>query len=539
MRHVNFFIMLLFLILTFSLNVFAAVDEGVTDYSHLEPDENGDYWIYFEFNSDDFHYQSDDVSHSAHLQYWVKVNGYEQRGHPGIWFEPAEYSNYLQLKYYDFSSKKYYSYTSAVYVRGDYDGETYDVILPSCLLSDLLKPDFILKGVSSGVAAIISLDYMDCFSYLPVPEVEFEQYKEPAVLNFEYVQDKPKNSVPVPQIPVFEYEYINGKITGLVCCFRYPIDTVGHFYELVKSGNRSGSSHSSAVDGSAYYKDTPYVYAASDTENEYADISTYLDYRVTFMIDGTSYATNWARLGVFGYSDAKNEFQITNRWSFDVYNQFQVLVLDMKNNADIWQCILRLDKLPDIITDFGIVSFSDSDSIILTKVEVSAYNVRKRGARSSSSEIVYSEFNCITNTFTSSVLPDSNPEVTYGENGDITVNVNIDIDSIVPTVPSTSVPTGNTDVVPSVSGDGSSGDSSGFFDGISGLLDLVLKFLEIVITGLVRLGRLFFSLIGDIIDMCGEFPKLFSFVFDAFPPEFMTLFMMGFAAALIFKIFGR
>ena len=264
----------------------------------------------------------------------------------------------------------------------------------------------------------MSYEFVDCISYLPVSTAEYNQSKQPEVLNYEYVQDKPKKSVPVPQVPVFEYEYINGKITGLVCCFRYPVDTVEHFYELVKNGKRSGSSHSSAVDGSAYYQKTPYVYAASDTENEFSDISTYLDYRVTFMIGSNSYTTNWSRLGIFGYSDAKNKFEITNRWTFDVYNQFQVLLLDKKNNADIWQCILRLDKLPDIITDFGVVSFSDSDSIILTKVEVSAYNVRKRGARSLTSDIVYGKFDCITNTFSGSVLPQSAPDVVVGENGE-------------------------------------------------------------------------------------------------------------------------
>lgn len=544
MKHIKFLLLSLFFFLSVSLvSVHAAVNDGITDYSNLKPDEDGDYWIYFEFNSDDFHYKNDDVSHSAHLQYWVKINNYEQTGHPGIWFEPVEYSNDLSLKYYNFSVKKYTSYTSTVHVKGDYDGETYDITLPACLLSSLLKPDFLFKEVSSGAAKIISPDYMDCFLYLPVPEVQYEQYKDPVVLNFEYVQDKPNKKLPAPQVPVFEYEYINGRISGLVCCFRYPVDTVEHFYELVDKGKRSGSSHSSTVDGSSYYKKTPYVYSASDTGNEYAGMSTYLDYRVTFMIGSNSYTTGWARLGVFGYADTKyNQYQVTNPtwWFFDVYNQYDVLIRDWKNNSEIWQCMLRLDKLPDIIKDSGYVSFSDTDSIILTKIEVSAYNVLQRGARSLTSDMVYGQFDCITNTFSGSVLPDSSPEIVAGDNGDITINVNIDIDTVIPSTPDTSVSTGNTDVVPGISGDGSSsGGSSGFFDSISGLFDLVLKVFDLVLTGLVRLGRLFFSLIGDIIDMCGEFPKLFGFIVDAFPQEFMTLMMIGFAAALVLKIFGR
>lgn len=532
MKYIKFFVFsLFFFVLVSMVNVHAAVNDGVTDYSHLEPDENGRYWIYFEFESDEFtmYYQSD--VHSAHVECWFDVTDYYvEHGCPDVYVDSSMVNIVFRSVSGTFPAGEYI-------VKGEFDGQPVDysgaISGSNILLAHSLFPGCDFSGT------YIDSSFIDGFKYLPV----FSRYSSTVaddVRSFEYVQDKPKKSVPVPQVPVFEYEYINGKITGLVCCFRYPIDTVEHFYELVKSGKHSGSSHSSAADGSAYYQKTPYIYAASDTENEFADISTYLDYRVTFMIGSNSYTTNWSRLGIFGYSDAKNKFEITNRWNFDVYNQFQVLLLDKKNNADIWQCILRLDKLPDIITDFGIVSFSANDSIILTKVEVSAYNVRKRGARSSASEIVYSQFDCITNTHSSSVLPQSNPEVSAGDDGNITVNVNIDIDTVVPTVPSTSVPTGNTDVVPGISGDGSSsGGGSGFFDGISGLFDLVLKFLEVVITGLVRLGRLFFSLIGDIIDMCGEFPKLFGFIVDAFPPEFMTLMMIGFAAALVLKIFGR
>ncbi len=545
MKHIKFFVLSLFFCLyVFLVSVHAAVNDGITDYSNLEPDENGDYWIYFEFNSDDFHYKNDDVSHSAHLQYWVKISDYEDWGHPCLYIRKPDQYDRLKVSCFNIRNVNHPLVSSKfdIIVKGDYDGESYD-LSKLCLNDSFFKFEYHFKGVSEYSAGELSYEFVDCISYLPVSTAEYNQSKQPEVLNYEYVQDKPVKSLPVPQVPVFEYEYINGRIAGLVCCFRYPIDTVEHFYELVDKGKRAGSSHSSTVDGSSYYKKTPYVYAASDTGNKYASMSTYLDYRVTFMIGSNSYTTGWARLGVFGYEDTKyNQFKITNPtwWFFDVYNQYDVLIRDWKNNSEIWQCMLRLDKLPDIIKDSGFVSFSDTDSIILTRIEVSAYNVLQRGARSLTSDMVYGKFDCISNTFSGSVLPQSAPDVVVGENGDITVNVNIDIDTVVPSTPDTSVSTGNPDVVPGISGDGSSSDSgSGFFDGISGLFDLVLKFLEVVITGLVRLGRLFFSLIGDIIDMCGEFPKLFGFIVDAFPHEFMTMLMIGSAAALVLKIFGR
>lgn len=499
--------------------------EGVMDFSGLKIDDDGRYWLYFEFNSDDFYYvNSPGVSHSAHLSYWVDVTDrYLSYGHPRIAVRNDQSTGLSFIPVFTPSSTNWdYNFFTTCIVKGDIDGVDYELELDSpswSLLLDIGK----LTGVDSvNGYGYIAREFSDCFSYLPVCSRAYMETVPDDLVYYDYLQDKPPLVTPAPQEPVFGYEETFDVVYGLKMYLRYPFSSAEDFY--------SGKNQLN------------YIPLVDQITMDLVD--TYVDYRFTVLVDGEKIITSWVPVGSVPYvENPVFDFFFTFKDINKTLN-FASYIIGTQQGFDSQYLIMRLDKLPQFLKSLGI-HVSDDSRVILTKVEVIAQNYHTYNKIWS--DQVYSSYDLNTNEQVTDVIP-----VTEGtghtvvestdESGNtiIVIQNQVTVPENVPTYNPTSTPSGNTEVVPVVNGDGSSGSgSSDFGDSLLEFFDFILGLLGTLISGIIKVLRLIMSLIGDLISLAGDVPKLFGFFFDSLPAEFGTLFTLGLILGLVSILRGR
>lgn len=478
MRRLICFLCVFCLLCSLPLVVYAADTDSVsenpvpeltftTDYSYLELGEDNKYWVYFKIQGDSVP-MSDGNVHSIDMDVYVDVTDwYAKYGHAGIFLDNSYVTTKMGIFFVGYNSSgsgtKYGNNPPARF-SGTLDGTEFSVeTVNVSIFSSMFN-----IGYALGIGNLyFDSTSADCFKYIPIVTTS-TGYQNDNVKNFDYIQHPPVPLItPNPQEAVFAYDKYSDEIIGLNMILRYPFANSTDFY--------------------AKQNRLDYIPLVDQIHME--KVTTYVDFRLTCLIDGESVSTNWFPIGSVPYE--KNPV-FDYLFSFGSLQPY-LFHLGLQQGYDAQYLSMRLDTLPTLLRSMGI-HVPDTSKVILTKIEAVTQNYHV--VNNVWSDQVYSAYDVTTNTQTTDVFPvdtsmghSSFPSGEVDENGDMifVVDMTINVPDTPPNFNLTVTPSGSTDVVPSVNGDGSSGaGSSDFGDSLLQFFQFILDILGTLITGFIE-----------------------------------------------------